>query len=185
MKALVISDTHDNLQALEALISNKVMKQVDVIIHLGDIVSPFSLKMLLDTNKQLFGVFGNNDGDIDKLKEMCPKLTSQPLIKKLKDWTMILFHGFKEIETTRTVIYSIAVKTTDSIILYGHTHQPDLKVINNNLVMNPGTLSGYLAERKTFGILEIRDNGALVAKVIDLDTGSEMLSAEVSKLSIQ
>ncbi len=180
MKALIISDTHDNIRALELMVSNEIMKQIDMIIHLGDIVSPFSLKMLLDTKKQLFGVFGNNDGDIDKLKEMCPTLTSQPLIMKLKGWTAILFHGFKEIETTRTVVYSLAAKTTGSVILYGHTHQPDLKVINNNLIMNPGALSGYLADSKTFGVLEIRDD-ALIARVIDLDSSSIILSAEVSK----
>ena len=169
-RVLVISDSHDNLNALRALKENPIVLKSELVIHLGDIVSPFSLKEVLDLGKPVKGVFGNNDGDRDKLKEMCPTLTGQPLTFKLMGYDVILFHGFKTVDVTKKVIYSLARDLSNSIILYGHTHEPDLNIVNGNLVLNPGALSGYLAPRRTFSILDVSVN-EIKAVIMDLDKG--------------
>ncbi|MEM1705968.1 MAG: metallophosphoesterase family protein, partial [Thermosphaera sp.] len=62
----VISDTHDNIFLVEKILENLLHHGVDLIIHLGDIISPFVVKKMKDTlgNKDVIAVKGNNDGDV-------------------------------------------------------------------------------------------------------------------------
>ncbi|MCD6367649.1 MAG: YfcE family phosphodiesterase, partial [Candidatus Aenigmarchaeota archaeon] len=68
MKILVISDTHDNIPNLEKVrnISNEEIKP-EMVIHCGDIVSPFMIDELSGFNSDVHVVFGNNDGDVFNL----------------------------------------------------------------------------------------------------------------------
>jgi len=177
-KVIVISDSHDNLDSLSRLVTLKEFKESDLVIHLGDIVSPFALKILINGGKPIMGVFGNNDGDRSKLKEMCPSLVEQPSMITLKleggePVNMLLFHGFGTSETTQDIIHAIARGHNEQhkkeIILYGHTHSYEIKKYGGVVVFNPGSLSGYLAESRTFGLISII-KGEIRIFTINLDT---------------
>ena len=59
MKIGLISDTHDNIQNIQKAIISFNDKQVRVVIHAGDIVSPEAVEAF--DGMRLIGVIGNND----------------------------------------------------------------------------------------------------------------------------
>jgi putative phosphoesterase len=63
VRVAVLSDTHDNLQKLRAAPSIAKERSVEVLIHLGDFTSPFTLKELAGSAQRIVAVLGNNDGD--------------------------------------------------------------------------------------------------------------------------
>jgi putative phosphoesterase len=69
MKLGVLSDTHDNLSAIEKAVTALNKAGADLVIHLGDYCAPFSLRPLKGLEMDWMGVFGNNDGEIHGLLE--------------------------------------------------------------------------------------------------------------------
>ena len=183
LRILVVADSHDNLSAIGELLKKKNYNLSNYVIHLGDIISPFALIKFLNTKKKVIGVFGNNDGDKSKLKELCSALHDQPLRLSIGGISFTLFHGFGSSDLTRKVIYSLAkdlsVTGGKEVILYGHTHSAEVRRFQNVLVVNPGALSGYLAERKTYATIEILDN-AIKASINDLVTDEILIKDVVS-----
>ncbi len=183
MKLLIVSDTHDNLTKLERLISSPDFTSSDVIIHLGDFVSPFTLKTIVETGKDVVGVFGNNDGDRAKMKEILPSLEDQPILKVFRGVRFVMFHGFKSPEITEEVITSFAKGSgMKGVVLYGHTHKFRLARIGSSLVLNPGTLSGYLANKSTYGVIELTDS-KLAGAIKDLASGETLKRLELHSSS--
>ncbi len=176
-KYLILSDTHDNLESLRKIKRLVVNLDITSIIHLGDYTSPFTLAELLDISSVEFvGILGNNDGDKSKLKELGGgKINEQPLELRIGDYSAIAFHGFKDVKLTKRIIYAIVKSGYYNIVLYGHTHEHDLRLSSNVLVMNPGTLAGYLSNYKSYGIIDLRLG---IAEVRELETGK--LLAKVS-----
>ena len=62
MKLGVLSDTHDNIWALERVLAR--LADCDALLCLGDICSPFTAAMICDAfSGPIHTVWGNNDGD--------------------------------------------------------------------------------------------------------------------------
>ena len=70
MKIGVISDTHDHVETLKKVV-DFLNKNCDLVIHCGDLCSPFSAKALLDLKIPLYFTFGNNDAEKCKITEIC------------------------------------------------------------------------------------------------------------------
>jgi len=168
---LIISDTHDNLDSLSKI--KDIIKELSIkaIIHLGDYTSPFTLvDVLRICNADFIGILGNNDGDKVKLIELAgSKISEQPLELKIGKFDVIAIHGFKDPGLTRRVVHALVSSRYYSIVLYGHTHQYDLRISNNVLIMNPGTLAGYLSKHKSYGIIDLNSR---VAEVRDLESNA-------------
>lgn len=179
-KILVVSDIHDNLEALVRLKSAVLKENYDLAVFLGDFTSPFTLRELLNFTPKLIGVFGNNDGDKALLKNLAPQLVDQPLEEVLDNWKTFLMHGFKDQKLTEKIVYSLCVSGFYDIILYGHTHVPKADVIGKCLTLNPGTLSGYLARFKSYAELIVTDN-EVVARIIDLESGKYLAEASIHR----
>lgn len=62
MKIGIISDTHDNLPAVEEAVKVFNSAAVGLIIHAGDWNAPFSLAKL-GAKAKISGIFGNVDGE--------------------------------------------------------------------------------------------------------------------------
>jgi len=79
MRIGLISDTHDNLVALDRALAALEAAGVEAVIHAGDFCSPFALKLLLGRLRvPLLGVFGNNDGERRGLARLLPDLCDGP-----------------------------------------------------------------------------------------------------------
>lgn len=117
----VISDTHNLLrpEAIEAL------KNVDLIIHAGDICKP---EIVEDLKKlaPVFVVRGNNDKgawaeDIPVYK-----------IIEIEGVLLYIIHDIKEMN-----VYPALPET--KVIISGHSHKPSIKTHNDVLYLNPGS----------------------------------------------
>src|SRR5690349_2337308 len=59
----ILSDIHDNLEALRLALDEFKQRNAGAIIFCGDFCAPFSAKMLAASGLPVHAVFGNNDGD--------------------------------------------------------------------------------------------------------------------------
>jgi len=165
-RVYVISDTHDNLANVRVF-KDAVKGGSAVVIHLGDYVSPFTLRELLSISVELIGIFGNNDGDKSLMKAIHPALDDQPLEVDLNGYRVLALHGFKGVEMTVRIVNAIASQGMYDVVLYGHTHKYDLRYVGKTLVVNPGALSGYLCERPTYGVIDFEEGVALIMSLVE------------------
>ncbi len=180
MKAFVVSDTHDRLDTLRRFLDilRSAIGPV-YLVHLGDVVSPFTLRYIVESlpkSVTLKVVLGNNDGDKVLLSRIA-EVADQPEELELCGMRAIAFHGFKSPELTERVVSGIACGGRYDVVMYGHTHRFRLEKLCSSYLLNPGTLSGYLAERATFALVDCE---TLRASIIDLDTGMEVLSSRIA-----
>mgnify|MGYP005810034551 CR=1 FL=1 len=144
----IISDSHDRLDYIEQAVAIFNSKAVDYVIHCGDVVSPFSAAILNKLNCEYTGVFGNNDGDwlmINKITK--GRFFKPPKMLELSGKSLIIFH--------EPFIVDFVDKKID-FVLYGHTHKKDLRKIDNQLIINPGTSSGYLSDESSVCLLDLQ-----------------------------
>ena len=161
MKIGIISDTHDNLPQIKKAVDIFNQKKVELVLHAGDFVSPFTFLEFKNLNCPLKGVFGNNDGDKLYLQEKFKgigELYPAPYQMNLNQKNIIMLHKEKLID-------ALAESQKYEIIIYGHTHRSDLRKIGKTLIINPGECGGWLTGKNTIALLDLAN---LEAKIIDL-----------------
>lgn len=153
----VVSDSHDNLEAISLFIEHVKKENIEAIIHAGDIVSPFALRMF--KGLKLYAVFGNNDGEKLLLKKAADELgitlEEQPLFVTIEPYSIAVIHGVGGLEKTQKFAKALAKSGDFRLVVYGHTHQIDVQHVGEALVLNPGALSGYLAGKRTYAIVDL------------------------------
>jgi len=149
VKIAVVSDTHDSLSKVREFVKRVNEEKVEFVIHCGDFVSPFTVKLLLSELRcDFMGVFGNNDGEVAGLLKVSGRLIEKPPVAKLiGSFRFAVMHEPLFVE-------SLAKSGDFDFILYGHTHQIDVRVVDGCQVVNPGELCGYLTGKSSFAILE-------------------------------
>ena len=149
----VMSDSHDNVEAILKALEIFRKNNVEAIIHLGDIVSPFALMRILEFPGRIAIVLGNNDGDETQLKELAVKagaiLKRDAYILEVSNKKFFLMHGFGDAETTKTVAEAVAASGKFAAVLYGHTHKYEARYIGKTLLLNPGETCGYLTNKRS------------------------------------
>ena len=152
--ALVVSDSHDRekklLEYLDKLDTDRL--GVEWLIHLGDIVSPFTLRRIAEAaarkGLRVVAVFGNNCGEKLGLLRVAGRygvdLAEPPRTVELGGRRILLVHGFGSPDNTREIVYALADSGRWHAVLYGHTHEQDLAYRRGVLVLNPGEAAGAL-----------------------------------------
>jgi hypothetical protein len=164
MQIAIISDSHDNVANLEKLIRWLNKNRIFTLIHAGDLSAPGVLKKTLGPGfaGEIHLIFGNV-GDKVLLKKIAAEFSNVKYYGEKGeieiDGKKIIFVHFPE-EAEK-----IAKKEKCDLIIYGHTHQAEIKDVNGNLLINPGTVGG-LYNKPTFAIYDT-EKGKV--KVIDLD----------------
>ncbi|MEM4659903.1 MAG: metallophosphoesterase family protein, partial [Sulfolobales archaeon] len=77
---------------------------------------------------------------------------------------------------TEKIVDSIACSNYYSVVMYGHTHKYRLNKKCSSYVLNPGALSGYLAQEATYGVVDCE---SLTASIVDLETNRVVLSSPI------
>ncbi len=161
----IISDTHDNLPLIDKAVERLNDEKVELVLHAGDYVSPFVVLHFKPLKAPLIGVFGNNDGDRNLLKKKFIELGADLrgrfafiLVDGLK---VALLHGDQ-----KDLMRSLLELESHDILVSGHTHQEKTYRKGRTLVINPGSVSGYLTEKPTLTIL---DTKTLDTKTLDLN----------------
>ena len=155
----IMSDTHDNLIPTKKAVEIFNERKVQYVIHAGDYTSPFTLKLFNDLNCKYAGIFGNNDGDkLVLLARSEGNIHYQPYIFSLNDRKIIVMHEHH-------IINALADSGHFDLIIYGHTHKPDIRKVNNTLVVNPGEVGTWLYGKSTVAVANL---DKMKAEIIEL-----------------
>lgn len=150
MQIGIISDTHDDMTSIKKAVDVLNNRKVSRVIHAGDIVSPFTFEVFKDLKGDFTGIFGNNDGDRLLLKERSGNnIHNQPLMLNIEKKRIIIFHE-------PYIVNEIAESGNFNIIIYGHTHKPDIRKVKDTLIINPGKVAVLHKGKSTLAILDIR-----------------------------
>ena len=150
----LISDTHCRWFTK---IPNPVIKsfeKVDLIIHAGDIGDLSYLAALAEI-APVEAVAGNND------TETVAEILDNHKIITVANKKIGITHGHlgKGATTPKRAYNTFADKQVD-IIVFGHSHIPFAEVINNVLLINPGSVSRPRSKdrKPTVALLKIENN---------------------------
>jgi uncharacterized protein len=154
MRIGLLSDTHDRIPAVDALLREMMAREVQFVLHAGDYCSPFALKPFQDHNLAMAGVFGRNDGDPEGIRAfaaqgMGHELFESPHSITFGDQKVLIVHDIGDV-VERSVL-------AHAVVIHGHTHLQEMKTRGDTLIVNPGEACGWL-------------NGSPTAAVLDLDT---------------
>lgn len=154
----LISDTHDNLAAVDAAFERLEKLGVKLLLHAGDIIAPFTLRRILSKEFEFRGVFGNNDGELLVLSRVAREhgaiLVQQPLITDVEGLRVLVMHGVSGIEETKNFATVLAKSGEYDVVVYGHTHDADVRKVGKTLVVNPGEACGYLTGKRSIAVLD-------------------------------
>ena len=159
MLAGIISDTHDNIAHLKKAVDFFIERRVEHVIHAGDFTSPFTFRVLKDLKCGLTGVFGNNDGDKLLLHKMSEgRIFNQPHIFELAGRKIVLIHEHH-------IVDALADSGHYDLVIYGHTHKPDIRKIKDTLIVNPGEAGSWLYNSPAIAVADLSN---LTAEIINL-----------------
>jgi len=157
----ILSDTHDNMDAIRDAVELLNSKEVDLVIHAGDLVAPFVVPELAKLKARFVGVFGNNDGEKVglnlKFKELGVKLSN------FQDFE----YGGKKIAVYHGTIQGIAEALSScgiyDLVILGHSHKASIKKQEGTTTVNPGEACGYLSGKRTLCLFDLeRMEGEIV-----------------------
>lgn len=157
MRIGLLSDTHDRVPAVRALLQQMVDGGVSLVMHAGDYCSPFTLQPFQDLSLPLLGVFGRNDGDHDALIAAAnsgfgaAELYESPHSFDLGGKAVLLIHDLADVHQ-RSI-------DEHQVVVHGFTHVSEMKSRGETLIVNPGEGCGWL-------------HGAPTGAILDLETGS-------------
>ena len=149
----IISDTHENEEAMKKAAAIFKQRNVDFAVHCGDIVSPPVLDNFKGLKMKL--VFGNNDGEKDGLINKCRELGFEEIKDELEfeceGKKFYAYHG------TNAKKLDAAIKSNKyDFVLTGHTHIKRNEKIGKTAVINPGAL--FRAYPKTIALLDAEED---------------------------
>jgi putative phosphoesterase len=142
MRIAILADTHvNNVEDLPKKIIN-ALSTVDLIIHAGDFTDVQLLRDLEELSK-VKAVQGNMDST--ELKAILPAKA----IVEIKNKRIGITHGSNSPWGIEERVRKVFESDRIDILVYGHSHQSQNKVIKDILLLNPGKATD------SFGILTI------------------------------
>ncbi|MBM4030611.1 MAG: metallophosphoesterase [Planctomycetes bacterium] len=141
----VISDSHDNVPKLKAALDLFRSRGAQLVIHAGDYVALFAVKLLVNSGIPFVGVFGNNDGEREGISRLTKDIQSEPLRVELDGRRVTVVHHLSKLPPEQ--------RAQADVIIFGHTHQP-LVEPGPPLLLNPGECCGWVEGRCTVALLD-------------------------------
>ena len=163
MKLFVASDIHGSEFYCKKMLEAFNVEKADKLILLGDVLyhgprndlpkdyNPKSvIEMLNNIKSKIICVRGNCDTDVDQMVLNFPILSDYSFILTGEN-TLFLTHGHKYSKD------NLPPLNTGDVFLYGHTHVPEFKKINDIYFVNPGSVS-IPKENSKNGYLIVENN---------------------------
>tara|TARA_Y100000385_G_scaffold260504_1_gene290420 strand:- start:54 stop:545 length:492 start_codon:yes stop_codon:yes gene_type:complete len=151
----VVSDTHNNLKNINQIISLFNDKEIQLVIHTGDIANARSLDKFSKLNANLIGVYGNNDRNEVGLEDIVIKNNFQfqepPKLLTLFNRNIAIFHEPDLIDD-----FLMLNKNID-IVLHGHTHRYRNEIEKDVLFFNPGESAGMQTGMNAIGLVNLKE----------------------------
>lgn len=149
MRIGILSDTHDNIEAVTWVVQEFNARQVDFVIHAGDYCAPFSLRPFSELACDWLGVLGNNDGEIKGLTAASGGRIKEGNTVLERDGRRILVDHINPLRG------ALAKSGQFDLLIFGHTHTLEVYREGKCLCVNPGEVCGYLTGRRTAVCLDL------------------------------
>ena len=164
MKALVFSDSHGRRESMLE-ITQMLADDVTHIFHLGDNTEDCDLLRRTFPSHIVFGVAGNCDFAADF--ELSANI-------EINGKRIFITHGHRySVKHSLYRLLCAAKENQADIALYGHTHIADITGEDGILLMNPGSIALPRGrEYKSYGILDIAEDGTISASVVEVHQGT-------------
>lgn len=154
MKIGVLADSHDHLTYLQNAIAMLKGHKVDLLLHAGDFVAPFTIPYLGGAGCPVWAVYGNNDGELVGLKLKFQELEGgrvheRPFAYEHERAKILIQHEPVALETFEGC-------NQFDLVVYGHTHSVDVRVPPQGaMIINPGEVCGWLTGQPTCAIVDL------------------------------
>lgn len=148
----LISDTHDNIHMIDRAVKKFNDERVELVLHAGDYIAPFTAQHFKALKAPLIGVFGNNCAETETLSKVYGSVGAQLRdyfeVVEAGELKIALLHGHRRQDVERVK------QEKFDVIVWGHTHRPAIQKENETLMVNPGEACGYITGTATIAFLD-------------------------------
>jgi putative phosphoesterase len=160
----VLSDSHNNHQAVRQALAIARQRGAETVIHCGDLGSPDMVSLFRGWSLQL--AFGNTDQERSGLQSAVRALGNGsvcgPEIRLYEDGLRIVaVHGDRP-----DSLGALAASGSFDFLFHGHTHRRRDSTIGRTRVINPGALGSVAMESRSFCLL---DTSSRAVEFVELD----------------
>jgi len=164
MKIGIISDTHDNVYLIERAVDLFNKEGVSLVLHAGDFISPFVPRWFSKLKCKLIGVYGNNENErtllAKRFSELGHEIRGYFALMNVEGLKIALLHGHDA-----DLLNWLVDEANVDVVVYGHTHRPEVKYRGDKLIVNPGEACGYLTGRATVAVLDTEEKKATLLEL--------------------
>jgi putative phosphoesterase len=166
MNITILSDIHDNIWKLEALlVSLEDEGQAGALVFCGDFCAPFTLAQIAQGfTAPVHAVFGNNDGDrllLSKVADKFPHVTLHGDFAELEmDGRRIAVTHYPQIGQ------ALAQGGVYDLVCHGHSHECTIEQVGKTLRVNPGEVMGRYG-LSTYAVYDTETGQAEIVEVTD------------------
>ena len=146
----IMSDSHDNCDAVQRAVRFFKDKKCELVIHAGDFVAPFAACVLENILCPVKAVFGNCDGEkrgLEKTIQQFVEIKEAPLVFSHRNKTILITH-------IHFSVAKYAASRKYDFIIFGHTHKPEIREAHGTLLINPGETGGWLSGKSSVALLD-------------------------------
>lgn len=141
MLIAIMSDSHDNIWHLKTALTLISESGADAIIHCGDFVAPFMLKLLDKVGIPVYGVLGNNDGSgltlaLNAYRDLSNIHLDEVVGKVTLGGIRIAFTHHPEVGQ------AFAAAGAFDLVCCGHSHTWHEERVGDCTLLNPGEIMG-------------------------------------------
>jgi len=161
LKIGVISDTHiaNKSEHVPGIILD-VFKQMDMVIHAGDMVDLRVVEELKSACPKIIAVAGNMDQD--EVRKRYPEKE----VFEISGYKIGVMHGCGSPLNLVELLKNAFKQDKPDIIVFGHSHKPMNEFIDGVLFFNPGSATDFTVEYNSYGIIEI--NKEINARIVKI-----------------
>jgi len=158
MRIAVLSDSHDHILNLKQAVLCANREGAELLIHCGDLISPFMLPYLEQFNGPVHAIYGNNSGDQHLIASRCAAPAST-ITHHGGHGTLVAGSWRIAIEHYPRWARALAASGDFDLVCCGHTHLFQAEWLGRCLLLNPGELLGKDAP-PAFALIDTADGSA-------------------------
>ena len=170
MKIGIISDTHDQIARVKKAVAIFNKEGVELVVHCGDIIAPFTLEFYKDLKCPIKFLFGNNTGDVRRHLEYAEELGLSDyefgtfFSLEADNKKIVAYHG-----DDQEIVEALIECDKYDCVFSGHTHMAKVEKRGNVLAINPGSLNDKYKEEMTNHSLAIYNPENHEAEIIKVE----------------
>ena len=158
MRIGILSDTHDNHRSVRRAIDIFYEQGVEYVLHAGDMTQSSTASLFAELRGRRFiAVMGNCDADRLSLRSAIEAfggdIYESCFDGQIDDKAVYMAH------IPHSVKRAIDSQAYD-LVVYGHTHRPDIHRVGKTLIVNPGATRSWMTEVGHVLIVDLSDMSA-------------------------